>query len=142
MRGGTIFHVPPSPSYRDHLFPDLEPIDQGMDWYLQSPTVSTHDLPFDNDIAISSLKGHSDLSHNFSRLQEVFNGNDFADCTEHSNFPSDVFSFDHSPTPGLLLIDEVPSPRSSLPDNFDLNESVVNGCSDPDLHKLLQIHII
>ena len=139
MRDGTIFHVPPSPSHRDHLFPDLEPIDQDMDWYLQSPTVSTHDLPFDDDIAMSSLPGPSDPSHEFSRLQEVFNGNNFADCTERSNFPSDAFSFDRSPTLGLLLIDEVPPPRSPSPENFDLNESVVNGCSDPDLQKLVEL---
>ncbi|KAF9265952.1 hypothetical protein L218DRAFT_1075483 [Marasmius fiardii PR-910] len=50
------------------------------------------------------------------------------------------------PTPGrsrgLLLIDDandVPTPRSPSPDNFDLDPSIYANCSDPDVAKLIAL---
>ncbi|KAG7453218.1 uncharacterized protein BT62DRAFT_52041 [Guyanagaster necrorhizus] len=148
---GLSHYYEPSPQ-------QLDSIDSDVDWWLQSPTMRTHTLPPDElesppDDSFYSLiydfvpDDAPHVPHPSPTIQPLDLPDDpydppiqpfslLAPPNENSLQPEP--SDRHS----LLLIDyanDVPQPRSPSPENFDLNPLVVNGCSDPDLQKLIEL---
>ncbi|KAK0210056.1 hypothetical protein DFS33DRAFT_254179 [Desarmillaria ectypa] len=151
----------PGPShYYEPSRQQLDPIDEDMDWWLQSPTMHTHTLPPDDE-------PESPPDDSFYSLIYDFVPDDAPHVPHPSptiqtlDLPDDPYDppiqnlsllappNNENPLPpegsdrhSLLLIDyanDVPQPRSPSPENFDLNPLIVNGCSDPDLQKLIEL---
>ncbi|KAK0431539.1 hypothetical protein EV421DRAFT_140893 [Armillaria borealis] len=156
-----VDELQPGPSrYYEPPPQHLDSIDEDMDWWLQSPTMHTHTLPPDDDLESPPDDSFYSLIYDFvpddaphvphpSPTIQTLDLPDDPDDPPIQNFsllapPNNENSLppETSDRHSLLLIDyanDVPQPRSPSPENFDLNPLVVNGCSDPDLQKLIEL---